>query len=337
VIKKILCAAVLLFSAFSLAAECANGGAFSITVTVLAVGPPEVTGIVLRDRTSGSTLYTNERTVNVEALGVTGNSSQMILSENSDFSGASWVDYENPTAFELSPEEGIKTVYYRLRDNLMNESSVVSSSITLDSTAPKVGIKVAGVSLKGGDHVDRDTTFEITLTDNINLDAASISLIFDGSPASYTVISQSETSIQLEYEVTDLAEGTHSIKAEVKDAAGNLGEKEITDLKVTHGPAEVIGPVLSYPTPFSPPRDKVCKLVYNLSRSAEVKIVMYGPTGVVWTRVYSAGENGGRAGYNEVDFTGISDVSNMILSKHIYLYQILIDGQLKAKGRVVII
>ena len=103
--RALFLAAVLLFTALAFAAECGNGGAFSITVTVLAVGPPEVTGIVLRDRTSNSTLYTNERTVNVEALGVTGNSVQMILSENSDFSGASWVDFENPTTFELSPED----------------------------------------------------------------------------------------------------------------------------------------------------------------------------------------------------------------------------------------
>ena len=64
---------------------------------------------------------------------------------------------------------------------------------------------------------------------------------------------------------------------------------------------------------------------------------MYGATGVVWTRIFRAGENGGRAGYNEVDFYGLSDIGNLPLGKGIYMYQILIDGKLKGKGRLVLI
>ncbi len=61
---------------------------------------------------------------------------QMILSESSSFSGASWETYASSKAFTLSSTDAVKTVYAKFRDNYGNESSTASDTITLDTTAP---------------------------------------------------------------------------------------------------------------------------------------------------------------------------------------------------------
>jgi hypothetical protein len=55
--------------------------------------------------------------------------------------GAStWVAYNTSQAIRLSTTDGSKTVNVRIRDDVYNESGIVSASITLDSTVPVITI-----------------------------------------------------------------------------------------------------------------------------------------------------------------------------------------------------
>jgi hypothetical protein len=65
--------------------------------------------------------------------------SQMLISCNADFSGASWQSYQRiVTGFELCGEDGLKTVYAKFKDEAGNETEPVSASIILDRGLPEI-------------------------------------------------------------------------------------------------------------------------------------------------------------------------------------------------------
>ena len=102
---------------------------------IVDTGPPVINSFELQDRTSGSSDYTNDKEVNV-VLSTTGSPSEMMLSENEDFSGASWVSYGETPILSLSEIDGSKTVYIKVRDEAANKSDTISDSIILDTILP---------------------------------------------------------------------------------------------------------------------------------------------------------------------------------------------------------
>ena len=68
----------------------------------------------------------------------------MMISENSDFSAASWESYATTKAFTLSSDDGTKTVYLKFNDNATNQSTSFFDSIILDSTSPTGSINING-------------------------------------------------------------------------------------------------------------------------------------------------------------------------------------------------
>jgi hypothetical protein len=75
----------------------------------------------------------------------------MAISNDSDFSGGSWENYGTSKTWQLSGENGIKTVYVKFKDTSNNTSSVVSDSITLNTseviTEPTPQPSVLGVKI----------------------------------------------------------------------------------------------------------------------------------------------------------------------------------------------
>lgn len=74
-------------------------------------------------------------------LSASGDPTQMIISENLDFSGADWEDYAATKSFTLSSGDGLKTIYAKFRDVWYAESDAISAHITLDTVAPVTKIK----------------------------------------------------------------------------------------------------------------------------------------------------------------------------------------------------
>jgi len=84
------------------------------------------------------TSFTDKRRVSLIYFGVeTGEADSMIFSENFNFSGASWKTFRSDTIFTLSSDDGLKTVYSKLKDISWNESDIISAKIILDSTNPE--------------------------------------------------------------------------------------------------------------------------------------------------------------------------------------------------------
>lgn len=86
-------------------------------------------------------------TVGIIASDATAGMYQMQISENADFSGASWENYATSKVVTLTGLDGTKTYYARFKDNAGNISLGVSDDIILDTTAPAGGT----ISINAGD------------------------------------------------------------------------------------------------------------------------------------------------------------------------------------------
>lgn len=59
---------------------------------------------------------------------------------------STWITYSTSKAVTLSTGDGAKTIYLKIRDDVWNESAIVSDSITLDTTVPVLTITGPDVS-----------------------------------------------------------------------------------------------------------------------------------------------------------------------------------------------
>lgn len=71
---------------------------------------------------------------------------------------SSWIAYSTSQSVKLSTGDGSKTLTVRIRDDVGNESSTASKSITLDTTIPTINITVAASPTK----ISKIATFDTT-------------------------------------------------------------------------------------------------------------------------------------------------------------------------------
>jgi hypothetical protein len=210
---------------------------------------------------------------------------------------------------------------------------VGTSAAVTDEEGPEVIIKIAGLTIKDKDFIDKDTTFEIFISDDVSINASSLSVFFDDEVIEFSTASSSQTSMQVNINLINISEGNHVLRVEVSDLAGNETVKEITDLEVTYGPPRVEGSVLAYPTPAKKP--EMVNIAYNLNKNASVTVLIYSLEGMVNKWSFAAGVVGGKAGYNVVPWN-LKNMFGEYVGKGIYPVQIVIDGKAKGKGAVIV-
>ena len=165
---------------------------------------------------SGDT-YTNNTSVTL-TLSATG-ASEMMISEDADFTGASYETYATSKSFTLSSGDGTKTIYVKYKDLAGNETTeTISDSITLDTAAPTSG----SVSINSGASITNNTSVTLTLS---------------ATGASEMMISESSTFEGGSYEsyatsksfTLSSGDGTKTIYVKYKDLAGNETTETISD------------------------------------------------------------------------------------------------------------
>ncbi|MFA6431505.1 MAG: Ig-like domain-containing protein [Candidatus Margulisiibacteriota bacterium] len=222
------------------------------------------------------------------------------------------------------------------------QMSFVGKGVLADAIVPSVVIKAEGIAIRDGDYIDARPSFEVSLADNTSINVSSVKMWLDNSTVTPTTVSSSAKAMVVSYspaaDLADESTATHSVKAEVKDGIGNTTIKEVTGLKVATGQVQVLGMAMSTPATFSPKRDGSSIVSYSLNKSAPVALYFYGSGGasVVWTRKFSQGANGAKAGYNTVTFNGVSDISGTTLANGIYVYKIISNNKEIGKGYIVI-
>lgn len=135
---------------------------------------------------------------------------QMMISENSGFTGVSWESYSTSKSFTLSSGDGSKTVYIKFKDTAGNESSSYSNSITLDTAGPSNG----SISINSG--ATYTTNRSVTLT--ISASDATYMMISENSDFSSASWEDYSTSKSLTLSTGDRAK---TVYIKFKDDAGN--------------------------------------------------------------------------------------------------------------------
>lgn len=324
----------------------------------------------LSDRTSGSKLFTNEDEVDLaisEALArvlffksaeEAAQSeppviSQMIYSENSDFSGASWQTYATATTFTLSAAEGNKTVYGKFKNQAGNESSATTASILLDKTPPNplANIQTSrGTVIELGDPIGRaGINIKGILTDLLSgIDpetiAVSLAPLAEGgilsleAPAEIqeTSISYDPVTGMMTCSETGLTPGDFKVEVNCSDKAGNPMTQFYIDLVE----------VLAADAPegvFEPTRPVVVRvgneyrITYSLTADLPVDLRIYNMAGaMIWASSIVAGAEGGALGYNSVAWDG-RDAFDQPLKRGVYIVRMISNGKLVGTVRFVII
>jgi len=103
--------------------------------------------------------YTNSTAVSLsifakDDIGTT----DMRISENSDYSDNSWIIYGTSYAYNLSPGDGVKTVYIWFKDGADQVSSRYSASIILDTSSPSYINRTPSPNTTG---IARATTIQV--------------------------------------------------------------------------------------------------------------------------------------------------------------------------------
>lgn len=106
-------------------------------------GGPTNPSIIINDGDAIS--YSRQVTLTLFATG----GKEMKISNYSDFSGASWEDYDTEKAWELLPNDGLKTVYVKYK-NSNGTSNTVNDAITLAS----MPIDITGADVNEDGKVD---------------------------------------------------------------------------------------------------------------------------------------------------------------------------------------
>ncbi len=138
---------------------------------------------------------------------------------------------------------------------------------------------------------------------------------------------------------TSLAIGTYEIGVEVTDSSGVTYTISKQNLKVVDptDPDKIIsGRALFYPNPFDPIVGSL-KIAYNLAADSDVKIMIVDMTGMpVYKDSKLSGANGGKAGYNEVSWDGMTELGEY-LKNDVYLVLITSGGKAAAKGKLLVL
>ena len=125
----------------------------------------------------------------------------------------------------------------------------------------------------------------------------------------------------------------------VIQAVDKTGEENLWagELEIEVGPVRVIGDVLSYPKIFKPLSAGETRIAYNLSRSAPTTVFIYDVSGqLVLTKKFASGSMGGRAGYNDFEWNGVSDIGGGYIGNGIYIIQVTSGNKEIGKGKLVV-
>lgn len=164
---------------------------------------------------NGGAAYTATDAV---SLGMSTNTTatQMMVSNDAAFTGASWRTYASSTPWTLTSGDGTKRVYAKFRDAVGVESSVTSAAILLDATAPSTGRSTLPTTWTRSSVV-------VTLTPT---DAGS------GVASTTYRLSPPGTSAAYTAPFTISAEGTTSIEYASRDRAGNVETTQSTSVRI---------------------------------------------------------------------------------------------------------
>lgn len=122
---------------------------------------PEISQFLINGGSELSTQTESAKViVTVSASDLGSGLDKMMLSENSDFSGAIWQDYSYQSIYQFTPGDGPRTLYAKVKDKSGKESSQKTAQITLVNVPAMANLVEYLEGLGAGWMVDRNVTIE---------------------------------------------------------------------------------------------------------------------------------------------------------------------------------
>lgn len=177
-------------------------------------------------------VYTNEWTVKLSILASGSPSTMRFASSRDGLSAVSSQSFNSNASFSLSGDQGLKEVWAQVADNAGALSTEAYSTIILDTYSPKFRLISSVPTVTNNPFFHIDLTTEVGSTVNVTLDAETFDPV---------VVTDPGGKFSKDFFLTD---GTHTIRLEGADAAGNIAETRTITLTV-----DTIPPSLSITFP----------------------------------------------------------------------------------------
>ncbi len=152
-------------------------------------------------------------TLQLSAIGAT----EVLIHESADCQGSSWIPYVTQKSVSASGEDGPKTFSARFRDAAHNESGCVSVDFTLDTADPTVEL-----AINDGDTFTASRSVELSLTAS---DGGAGEIVAMRVTNEATFTGETWESFQAAKSwMLGSGSGEKTVRVQVKDLAGNIGE-----------------------------------------------------------------------------------------------------------------
>ena len=171
---------------------------------------------------SGDT-YASSTSVTL-TLGAT-DASWMMISNFANFSGASWEAYSTTKSWTLTSSDGVKTVYFKVKDSAVGDqgvaypninSSAISDNITVDTVAPTI----TAVSPTGTTTTTTNLNVWASLSDSgSGVNTSTVTMVVDSSPVNITTLTSSDAI----YVMPTASVGTHTVNVTATDYTEYIG------------------------------------------------------------------------------------------------------------------
>ncbi len=197
--------------------------------------------------------------------------------------------------------EGIETVYLNLGNT---ETELIHSLVDLSADGSK---------LLSSDIIRSSPKLSATFPDNI----VSSSILFfvdevevtDGLRGNFDEMITGSGLATFEFTPkAPLAYGFHKIKVSGLDSEEIVYETERISLQVSDLAAipSIVGKTYFYPNPYNPSNGDL-KITYTLALDADISLFIFSlDSSLVWEHSCLSGSMGGKAGYNEISWNGVS-------------------------------
>ncbi|OGC04224.1 hypothetical protein A2276_06435 [candidate division WOR-1 bacterium RIFOXYA12_FULL_43_27] len=187
-----------------------------------------------------------------------------------------------------------------------------------------------------GDNWQEESTHYITW--HASADVTSVDLHYStDNGATYTAIVSGISNTGSYSWTLPKADSTQSKVKAVVHSPSQIATAESAAFTISSKSPKILGQVNPYPTIYKPLTSPTLKLGYQLSTDADVTIYLINKYGKLhWKTSIASGNNGGKAGYNEVEYNGISEIGGGLVPNGIYFIKVIAQNRVIATGHLVV-
>ena len=201
--------------------------------------------------------------LNLTAADATSGVSEVRLSNDGEWDTEPWENQTSAKSWALPLGDGVKTVYYQIRDNAGLTSTAYSDTITIDTVAP-----VGSILINGGDTYTASTSISLTLT--ASDDNSGISQVRFGDDGIWDT-EQWETPTSTKSWTLGSGDGLKTVYCQVKDNA-DLTSITYTDTIILDTTAPTGSIIINSDNPYTASTAVTLSLTATDSTSGVYKI-----------------------------------------------------------------